>query len=144
MNLKPETFKKIDEAITHYPVKRSAVLPLLHLIQEDAGYISDAAIEWVQGVIPNKFLFLLALIGRLIFEWIQAFSRDWRPTGPILVVAGLLVAGLAWGVVRVGANLGVLVAWVVLTATLMAHDWVADTAAALGGPDLTGSGRPGS
>lgn len=33
------------------------------------------------------FLFLLALIGRLIFEWIQAFSRDWRPTGPILVVA---------------------------------------------------------
>ncbi len=47
MNLKPETFAKIDEVITHYPVKRSAVLPLLHLIQEDAGFISDAAIEWV-------------------------------------------------------------------------------------------------
>ena len=47
MNLKPETFTKIDEVITHYPVKRSATLPLLHLIQEDAGYISDAAIEWV-------------------------------------------------------------------------------------------------
>ena len=47
MNLKPETFKKIDEVITHYPVKRSAVLPLLHLVQEDAGYISNEAIEWV-------------------------------------------------------------------------------------------------
>lgn len=47
MNLKPETFAKIEDAITHYPVKRSATLPLLHLIQEDAGYISDAAIEWV-------------------------------------------------------------------------------------------------
>ncbi len=47
MNLKPATFAKIDEVITHYPVKRSATLPLLHLIQEDAGYISDAAIEWV-------------------------------------------------------------------------------------------------
>jgi NADH-quinone oxidoreductase subunit E len=47
VNLKSETFSKIDEAITHYPVKRSAVLPLLHLIQEDAGYISDEAIEWV-------------------------------------------------------------------------------------------------
>lgn len=47
MKLKPETFAKIDEVITHYPVKRSATLPLLHLIQEDAGYISDAAIEWV-------------------------------------------------------------------------------------------------
>jgi len=47
MNLKPETFRQIDEVITHYPVKRSATLPLLHLIQEDAGYISTEAIEWV-------------------------------------------------------------------------------------------------
>ena len=47
MNLKPETFRRIDDAITHYPVKRSAVLPLLHLIQEDAGFISREAIEWV-------------------------------------------------------------------------------------------------
>jgi NADH-quinone oxidoreductase subunit E len=47
MNLKPETFQRIDEVITHYPVKRSATLPLLHLIQEDAGYISDEAITWI-------------------------------------------------------------------------------------------------
>ncbi|HVU15545.1 MAG TPA: NAD(P)H-dependent oxidoreductase subunit E [Candidatus Didemnitutus sp.] len=47
MNLKPETLARIDEVITHYPVKRSATLPLLHLIQEDAGYISQEAIEWV-------------------------------------------------------------------------------------------------
>ena len=47
MILKPETFSKIDEVITHYPVKRSATLPLLHLIQEDAGWISPEAIEWV-------------------------------------------------------------------------------------------------
>ncbi|HEX7466199.1 MAG TPA: NAD(P)H-dependent oxidoreductase subunit E, partial [Usitatibacter sp.] len=33
--------------ITHYPVKRSALLPLLHLIQEEAGWISTEAIEWV-------------------------------------------------------------------------------------------------
>lgn len=33
------------------------------------------------------FLFLLAMIGRLIFDWIQAFARDWRPSGPVLVVA---------------------------------------------------------
>ena len=46
MNLKPDTLKKIDELITHYPVKRSAVLMLLHAVQEDAGYISDEAIEW--------------------------------------------------------------------------------------------------
>ncbi len=47
MNLKPATLRQIDEVITHYPVKRSAVLPLLHLIQEDVGHISAEAIEWV-------------------------------------------------------------------------------------------------
>jgi NADH-quinone oxidoreductase subunit E len=47
MTLKPETFQRIDEVITHYPSKRSAVLPLLHLIQEDVGYISDQAMEWI-------------------------------------------------------------------------------------------------
>jgi len=47
MNLKPETLQRIDEVITHYPVKRSAVLMLLHAIQEDVGYISSDAIDWV-------------------------------------------------------------------------------------------------
>lgn len=47
MNLKPDTLRKIDEVITHYPVKRSAVLMLLHAIQEDVGYIPPEAIDWV-------------------------------------------------------------------------------------------------
>jgi len=47
MNLKPETLQKIDAVITHYPVKRSAALPLLHLVQEDAGWISPEAVEWI-------------------------------------------------------------------------------------------------
>ncbi len=37
-----------DASITHYPVsKRSATLPLLHLIQQKFGFLSAAAIEWV-------------------------------------------------------------------------------------------------
>ena len=47
MNLPPALLQKIDEVITHYPVKRSAALPLLHLLQEHEGYISDAALEWI-------------------------------------------------------------------------------------------------
>jgi NADH-quinone oxidoreductase subunit E len=47
MNLKPETLRQIDETITHYPVKRSAVLMLLHAIQEDIGYIPPEAIDWI-------------------------------------------------------------------------------------------------
>ncbi len=33
------------------------------------------------------FLFFVVLIGRLVFDWVQAFARDWRPRGPLLVVA---------------------------------------------------------
>lgn len=47
MNLQPATFQRIDEVITHYPAKRSATLPLLHLVQEDAGYISEEAVLWI-------------------------------------------------------------------------------------------------
>src|SRR5205807_4476745 len=47
MNLRPATLQRIDEVIPHYPVKRSAALPLLHLVQEDVGYISQEAIEWI-------------------------------------------------------------------------------------------------
>ena len=47
MNLKPETLQRIDEVITHYPVKRSAALPLLHMVQEEQGCILPEAIEWI-------------------------------------------------------------------------------------------------
>jgi YggT family protein len=33
------------------------------------------------------YLYLLLLLGRLIFSWIQAFSRSWSPHGPVLVIA---------------------------------------------------------
>ena len=38
---------RIDEAITHYPVsKRSAVLPVLHLLQEHFRFISEESVAW--------------------------------------------------------------------------------------------------
>ena len=33
------------------------------------------------------YVYLLLLLGRLIFSWIQAFSRSWTPRGPVLVIA---------------------------------------------------------
>lgn len=47
MTLSGETTRRIDEVITHYPVKRSAALPLLHLVQEEKGFISPEAVEWI-------------------------------------------------------------------------------------------------
>jgi len=44
MNNKLE--KAIDELVSHYPQKRSAVLMVLHAIQSEFGWISKEAIEW--------------------------------------------------------------------------------------------------
>jgi YggT family protein len=33
------------------------------------------------------FLFFVILLGRLVLDWVQAFARDWRPRGVLLVVA---------------------------------------------------------
>jgi YggT family protein len=35
-------------------------------------------------------VFLLLLIGRLVLDWIQVFAREWRPRGPVLVVAEVI------------------------------------------------------
>ena len=33
------------------------------------------------------FLVFVILLGRLVLDWVQAFARDWRPRGFLLVVA---------------------------------------------------------
>jgi NADH-quinone oxidoreductase subunit E len=47
LDLKPDTLDRIEKTIPRYPVKRSAVMPLLHFIQSDQGFISNEAVEWV-------------------------------------------------------------------------------------------------
>jgi YggT family protein len=32
-------------------------------------------------------IYLVILVGRMIFGWIQVFAREWRPTGFVLVLA---------------------------------------------------------
>ena len=41
--------QKADDYISHYPEDqaRSATLPLLHLIQEEFGFINDDSVAWV-------------------------------------------------------------------------------------------------
>ena len=47
MQLTPGNKARFDEILTRYPVKRSALLPALHLVQEQEGWISREAIEHV-------------------------------------------------------------------------------------------------
>lgn len=43
------------------------------------------AVRQVIGLI--LYLYLLVLFARLVLSWVQVFSRDWRPRGPVLVLA---------------------------------------------------------
>jgi len=63
MEMPRELLAKIDEAITHYPAsKRSAVLPVLHLIQEGLGFVSDAAVEWTAAKLELQPINVLELV----------------------------------------------------------------------------------
>jgi YggT family protein len=35
-------------------------------------------------------VFLFALLGRLIFDYVQMFSRTWRPKGPVLYLVAAI------------------------------------------------------
>ena len=47
MQLSPENKARFDEIVKRYPVKRSALLPTLHLVQAQEGWIGREAIEHV-------------------------------------------------------------------------------------------------
>lgn len=44
-----ETRQQCDELVRRYPEKRSALVPMLHAVQEEVGHLSPAAIDWVAG-----------------------------------------------------------------------------------------------
>ena len=44
--------------------------------------------RWVFGIAYLLLLlFVVAMLIRLVFDWIQVFARDWKPRGVALVIA---------------------------------------------------------
>ncbi|MDP4611713.1 MAG: NAD(P)H-dependent oxidoreductase subunit E [Opitutales bacterium] len=62
MNLKPETIEKIDKLVPRYPTVKSAALPLCHLVQEDQGYLSNEAMEWIANRLDLQPINILELV----------------------------------------------------------------------------------
>ncbi|MED5585624.1 MAG: NAD(P)H-dependent oxidoreductase subunit E [Verrucomicrobiota bacterium] len=64
MEVTEELDQKADEAISHYPPeeKRSAALPLLHLVQKQFGFISDDAVSWVAQKLELEPIKILELV----------------------------------------------------------------------------------
>ena len=49
--LKEKYQKEIDDIVSRYPVKRSALIPLLYLAQRDEGFISESAMKEIAGLL---------------------------------------------------------------------------------------------
>jgi NADH-quinone oxidoreductase subunit E len=47
LEFSPETLKQFDEVVSRYPLKQSAVLPVLYMAQKEFGHLSQEAIEYV-------------------------------------------------------------------------------------------------
>ncbi|MBW2523119.1 MAG: NADH-quinone oxidoreductase subunit NuoE [Deltaproteobacteria bacterium] len=45
--LSPERDKQLEEILERYPDQQAACIPLLHLCQEQNGWLSDDVLEWV-------------------------------------------------------------------------------------------------
>ena len=44
--------------------------------------------QYLQAVLTYVLtIYLVVLIGRMIFSWVQVFARDWHPSGILLVIA---------------------------------------------------------
>lgn len=48
-SLSPEQEKTVDELIARYPTRMAACIPVLHLCQEERGWVSPDVIEYVAG-----------------------------------------------------------------------------------------------
>ena len=51
MEFTAENKARFDRILARYPVKRSALIPTLHLIQEQEGFLSTAALEYAASLL---------------------------------------------------------------------------------------------
>jgi NADH-quinone oxidoreductase E subunit len=72
--LKDKYATEIEEIIARYPVKRSALLPLLYLAQQEEGYVSEPAMKEIAG--------LLRLTPPQVYETVTFYTMlNLKPVG---------------------------------------------------------------
>ena len=60
--VRPETDRRIDELLTRFPMRGSALLPALYLVQEEKGHVSDESMEYVASKIGVSPAFVAGVV----------------------------------------------------------------------------------
>jgi NADH-quinone oxidoreductase subunit E len=58
MEFSEKSKQKLQEILSHYPIKTSAVLPVVYLAQEEFGYLSNEVIEYLSKLLNISPVFL--------------------------------------------------------------------------------------
>ena len=90
-----ELRRDVDELIGLYPDPRSALIPMLHRIQRDEGWVSPQSMEWaaerlnlspaaVEGVVSFYSMFYTRPMGRRVIQVCRTLSCELRGSKEIL------------------------------------------------------------
>jgi len=60
--VRPETDRRIDEILSRFPMRGSALLPALYLVQEEKGHVSDESMEYVASKIGVSPAFVAGVV----------------------------------------------------------------------------------
>ncbi len=60
--VRPETDRRIDELLSAFPRKGSALLPALYLVQEEKGYVPAEAMEYLAGKLDVSPAFVAGVV----------------------------------------------------------------------------------
>ncbi len=72
--VRPETDRRIDDLLARFPRKGSALLPVLYLVQEEKGWVSEESMAYVAGKIGLSPAFVSGVV-----SFYTMFHR--RPVG---------------------------------------------------------------
>lgn len=62
MNLSDKSLEKIEKLIPRFPLKQSAALPLLHIVQEEKGFISKDDMHWIANKLDMQPINVYGLV----------------------------------------------------------------------------------
>ena len=60
--VRPETDRRIDALLTRFPMKGSALLPALYLVQEEKGHVSEESMTYVASKIGVSPAFVAGVV----------------------------------------------------------------------------------
>ncbi|MGF1450829.1 MAG: NAD(P)H-dependent oxidoreductase subunit E [Opitutales bacterium] len=79
MNLSEDTVAKIDAEVAKFPERRSAMMNVLHLVQEELGYVPDEGHPWIAEKLGVKPVHVMEVV-----TFYPMYRRE--PAGKVHVV----------------------------------------------------------